>query len=164
MKEREALTFKILFAAQNSGQCRSVKLQSGKLCIDGTLYDNEDYPPLPIFLRPASVTSPRNTTAVVFFSKHSPLSNHFITDFTLEGVHNTSIEQFLTKSWAEFARNSAMAHKAMTTDEPVEHKKMLNALKGDGKEASWRNYGKFNARLNCRNRGRIHRSWPGEYV
>lgn len=92
VKEREALTFKILFTAQHSGEFRSVKLQSGKLSLDGTLYDYEDSQSLPMFLRPAFLTSPRNRTTVVFFSKHSPLSNHYITDFVLEGVQYTSIK------------------------------------------------------------------------
>lgn len=138
VKAREALTFKILYAAQKTGEYRSVKLQNGRLSLDGVLYEYEDYDTLPLLLRPAFVSSPRNATTLVFFSKHSQLSNHYITDFVSEGIRYSSMEQFLARARAVHARNTAMERRVTSIDEPVELKKCLNIMKSDGKENLWK--------------------------
>lgn len=53
VKEREALSFKILRAAQITNQYRSCKFQSGKLWLDGSCFEMEDFDSLPEVLRPA---------------------------------------------------------------------------------------------------------------
>lgn len=138
VKAREALMFKILYTAQKSGDFKSVKLQNSRLCLDGTVYDYEDFDTLPLPLRPAYVSSPRSGTTLVFFSKHTPLSNHYMTDFVSEGIRYSSMEQFLARARAIYSRNAAMSRRVMAIDDPVELKKCLAILKADGKENMWR--------------------------
>lgn len=136
-KEREALSFKIVRAAQLTSEYRSVRFQYGKVWLDGTGYDYEDFEFLPANLRPAYICSPRSENLIAFFSKHSPLSNHFMSPFHVEGRSYACMEQYLARSRALMAKNFRFAAKAMNTSDPIEHKKLLETLKEDGKQEMW---------------------------
>lgn len=137
VKEREALAFKILRAAQISGQYRTCKFQSGKLWFNGICYEFEDFESLPEVLRPAYVSSPRNSTHIAFFSRFSPLSNHFASTFSLRGMVFVNMEQYLARSRAIFAKNQKIADRVMLLNEPTDHKRFLEGMKEDGRTPAW---------------------------
>lgn len=137
-KEREALAFRIVYTANKSPNFNNAKFQSGKIHIDGVAFDYEDLENLPEELSPCNVYTPRNNSVVVFFTKHSILSNHHKIMYTVDGVLYTSIEQYLARSQAILAQNSLLTKKALLSDNPVELKKYLHWMKEDGKEEEWR--------------------------
>lgn len=137
MKEREALSFKVLQAAQNSHNYKFAKFIGGKVIIDHVAYRYEDFDMLPEELSPNNIYSPRSALAIAFFTKHSMLSNHYLTIFEVEGVRYTSVEQYLARSRALYAGNMMVARQAMQTDDPVELKRILHDMHQDGYEGNW---------------------------
>lgn len=66
VKEREALSFKIINAVQASSEYKVAKFQMlSKVWIDGVWFDFEEFDFLPVQLRPAFVSSPWNEMLVV---------------------------------------------------------------------------------------------------
>lgn len=137
VKEREALSFKILRAAQVTGQYRVCKFQGGKLWFDGIPYEMEDYDSLPEVLRPAYVCSPRNNSRIAFFSKFSPLSNHYPSTFAVRGVVYVCMEQYLARSRAIFSKNQLLAERVLRLNDPADHKRILDSMKEDGRTPAW---------------------------
>lgn len=137
-KERESMAFRIVHEAQRSNRYRSAKFQNGKIWIDGEMYEQDELDRLPDDLLPTSIASPRTAAAVVFFSRHSYLSNHNLCHFVYEGRMYTSIEQFLTRARALFAKNYWVAEKTLQTDDPQELKRLLVRMSTDGRREEWR--------------------------
>lgn len=81
IKDREALSFKVLQAAQRSHRYKSAKFVGGRVIIDNESYEYNEFDLLPEDLLPTNIYSPRSGLAIVFFTKHSILSNHYITRF-----------------------------------------------------------------------------------
>lgn len=65
------------------------------------------------------------------------LSNHFITEFEVDGVYYTSVEQYLARSRAMFAGIMMVVRQAMQIDIPVELKRILHDMHQDGYEGNW---------------------------
>lgn len=85
-----------------------------------------------------AIASPRTPAAIVFFSRHSYLSNHNLSHFVYDGITYTSTEQFLTRARALFAKNYWVAERALQTDDPQELKKFLVRMAADGRREEWR--------------------------
>lgn len=66
MKDREALSFKILQAAQRSHSFQSAKFVGGKVTIDDKAYAYEDFDYLPEELLPTNLYSLRTGAVIVF--------------------------------------------------------------------------------------------------
>lgn len=92
---------------------------------------------LPRELQPEYVYTPRSQETVVFFTKYSPLSNHYRSPFTLEGTSYNCVEQYLAQQKALLAENQQLADKAMDCNDPADHKAILNTLKRETQE-QWR--------------------------
>lgn len=84
---------------------------------------------LPDELRPEMVYSPRSSETIVFFTKHSPLSNHHVCPFEIDGRVYNCIEQYLALQKALFVGDESLAQNALDSDDPAEHKSVLNQLK-----------------------------------
>lgn len=138
LREREAISLRIVHKAKESGRFRYVKYVGGKVWLDDKSFEYEDFGTLPFELRPEYISSPRSNTALAFFSAHSPLSNHYKVNFELDGVSFSSMEQYLARARALMAKDLRMAKKIMQTDDPVKHKGFLNSMKDDGKDEMWR--------------------------
>lgn len=100
-------------------------------------YEFEDFDFLPPPLRPAYVSSLRNETLLAFFSKYSPLSNHYPVGFHLDGLAYVSMEQYLARSRAMMIKNLRLAARVMRLNDPADHKRILYKLKEDGKDDLW---------------------------
>lgn len=108
-----------------------VKVKDYKISINGTKYDSENFHRLPSELSPAMVYTPCSEQACVFFTKHSPFSNHFASSFTLEGIQFSCIEQYLAVNKAHLANDKALAREAMGSSNPADHKVVLNKLRAE---------------------------------
>lgn len=115
-----------------------VKIKDYKITINGTKYDCDNLNKLPSELSPAMVYTPCSEEACIFFTKHSPFSNHFSSSFTLEGVQFSCIEQYLAVQKAHLADNKDLAREAMGSSNPADHKVVLNKLKTQVSD-EWKN-------------------------
>lgn len=113
-----------------------VRVKDYKLNFKGTWYSREDVGSLPPELQPRSVYSPRSDDSMVFFTKHSPFSNHHPSPFSIGDMSFSCVEQYLALAKASLAKNESLAKRAMDTKEPSEHKAILNQLQQEVQE-SW---------------------------
>lgn len=137
VREREAISLRIVQKAKESGQYRYVRYNGGKVWLDDLSFEYEDFCSLPTELRPAYISSPRNGIALAFYSSCSPLSNHYKVNFDLDGITFSSMEQYLARARALMAKDLRMAKRIMLTDDPVRHKGFLHSMKQDGKNDMW---------------------------
>lgn len=110
---------------------KEVRVKDYKISINHKKYDCDNLHLLPSELSPAMVYTPCSEHACVFFTKHSPFSNHFASSFTLEGVQFSCIEQYLAVQKAHLADNKDLAREAMGSSNPADHKVVLNKLKSE---------------------------------
>lgn len=106
-----------------------VKVKDFKLHINGRVYVPNNLRQLPSDLQPEGVYTPRSDSSVVFFTKQSPLSNHHQSRFTLDGVTYSCVEQCLAHHKASIMGDNALANQALQSDNPADHKIILNMLK-----------------------------------
>lgn len=130
LREDNRLLHRIAKAAnQYPSKYEEVKVKDYSIRINGQKFGPGKLHLLPEELQPEQVFSPRSETAIVFFTKHSPLSNHYPCSFQIEDQTFTCVEQYLAFQKAKFANNRILARSAMDTDDPAEHKAILNQLK-----------------------------------
>lgn len=108
---------------------QDVRVQDFNLILNGTTYTHETINSLPPDLKPETVYTPRSAHTCVFFTKHSPLSNHHPSSFQLEGHTFVCVEQFLAFNRAQLSGDEVLAKAAMDQQEPAEHKVILNTLR-----------------------------------
>lgn len=108
---------------------KDVKVKDFKLSINGYKYGIEEIHKLPAELQPEAVYTPRSNDSVVFFTKHSPLSNHHQAPFTLKGKVFSCVEQYLAFSKAILAQDTTQTERAMELSDPADHKVILNNLR-----------------------------------
>lgn len=106
-----------------------VRVKDYKISINGVKHGIEEVYNLPPELHPEQVYTPRSKDAVVFFTKHSPLSNHHHAPFSLNGGEYSCIEQYLAVSKAKLAKDPVLERRAMETNDPADHKVILNKLR-----------------------------------
>lgn len=73
---------------------------------------------------------------MVFFTKHSFLSNHHLSKFTIEDEVYQSVEQYLAICKASIAKKPALIDRARKAQDPVQAKHVLNLLK-DAHTQEW---------------------------
>ena len=95
-----------------------------KLILDGEAYTVDTLDQLPDHLQPAKVYTPSNETAVCFFTSASPLSNHYLCDFKVDGQQYNCMEQYIMQQKALAFDDTDIATKVMQQHDPVEQKKL----------------------------------------
>ncbi len=93
-----------------------------KLILNGKKYTVDTLNTLPEHLRPEMVATPRNDTAVVFYTKDSPLSNHYLVNFTVDNMHFNCMEQYIMQSKAMHFQDKNAATRIMNSAVPGEQK------------------------------------------
>ena len=74
------------------------RMDRDKLVIDGTKYGINNLSHLPQKLSPFEVTTKSNDEILGFFGELCPFSNFYPAQFTLNGIHYSSSEQFIQKA------------------------------------------------------------------
>ena len=72
-------------------------LMKDQLVLDNRVYRVETLAELPLSLQLASIYTPMNEDAVLFFTKHSPISNHHRAEFLLDGIKYNCSEQYIMR-------------------------------------------------------------------
>lgn len=115
----------------------NVSIRDFKIHINDTSYGVDELENLPKDLRPSVSSTPGNQQVVVFFGKESRFSNHHPSKFTIQETTYSSVEQYLADKRATLADRQDLRDKAMASDNPVEAKRVLNALHGDNSDDQW---------------------------
>lgn len=118
-------------ARQKSEVFGLAKVKDYKVIINNEPYGIENLKDLPSELHPEHIYTPRSDNAVVFFTKHSPLSNHHLAPFEIDGFKFSCVEQYLAVAKARLAENKVLEEKAKDNLSPAEYKGILNNLRKD---------------------------------
>lgn len=130
LREDNRLLQKIARTARmHPQQYNEVQVRDFMLTIDDQSYNAMEVWDLPEELTPEWVFTPRSDDAVAFFTKFSPLSNHFQCAFKIEGITYNCVEQYLAFKKASLAEDQALMDSAMYDKEPADYQVILNKLK-----------------------------------
>ena len=109
-----------------------VSMQGDRLVINSKIYTVEPYnnlDKLPKDLQPRSACEIEDENTLVYFGMHSPFSNFYKCDFTVDNVHYCCTEQYIQGSKAlEFGDDLAHA-KIMRLTNPVAMKQVGKQIK-----------------------------------
>lgn len=138
LRPTQAALMKVLQEARKHPErYRNVSIKDFKLHLDGSSYGVEDLETLPKELRPSSIATPGNREAVVFFGRDSRFSNHYRSDFEVEGLVYKSIEQYLAHNRAKIMDRKDLEERAVTLEDPAEAKRILNLLREEPHQEKW---------------------------
>lgn len=131
LREGIPTLYKVANAASKSKEFNNVRVQNYQLELNGKPYQISDLEQLPYKFRPSTLAEPKSETHMVFFSRHSKLSNHHPAKFTIKGQDFESMEQFLAIKRAELSGREDLIKKARESQDAVQAKHVLNELHGD---------------------------------
>lgn len=103
-------------------------IRGQSLIINEKVYRENELESLPEVLRPSNLATLRSDTAVVFFGRASPLSNHHFSPFMLEGHKFEYMEQYLAWRRASLSGIQATIKKTLTKGDALFFKGILNDL------------------------------------
>lgn len=129
LKEGVQMLYRVANAASKFEQFQSAKVFNYQLELGGRVYLPSQLEELPVEIRPSTLASPRSENTLAFFTKSSILSNHFPSEFTVEGERFYTMEQYLAVKRASFSNNPELIRKAKNARDPRQAKYVLNALK-----------------------------------
>lgn len=138
LREDNRVLLRILKTAKSMPNITyDIKIQDFQILFEGNKYDMNNLHCLPREISTKMAFTPYSDSVVVFFTKHSPLSNHFPCSFIIESATFNCVEQFLAVQRAFLAKNKSLTRRAMGTNNPAVHKSILNTLREDQPEV-WR--------------------------
>lgn len=129
LREGMQSLYRITRAASKIEGFESAKVRNYQLELKGEIFQITDLEKLPVQLRPSTLAAPKSETHLAFFSRHTVLSNHYPSKFTIKGTLFHSMEQLLALRRAELSGDQDLIEKAKNASEPVQAKHILNALK-----------------------------------
>ena len=101
-----------------------------KLILNGSTYTADTRATLPVHRRPENVATPSNDTTIVFFSKDSPLSNHYPCQFTVANSMLNYAEQNIMKCKSLHFDDTDIGMKVMKATNPAEQKHYQKLVAG----------------------------------
>lgn len=134
LREGIQTLYRVVSAASKLEQFEDIKVQDFQLVLKEKTYQITDLETLPKLIRPSNLSSPKTDTHMVFFSRHSKLSNHFPAKFTIKDQTYDSMEQFLAVKRAELSGKQDLIERARKVQDAVQAKHILNALHNDHQE------------------------------
>lgn len=126
--------YRVAKAASSIPKYNSALVKDYKLHLNGQEFSAHELETLPFPLRPSTLATPRSENTLVFFSRHSILSNHYPAEFDIQGTKYHSMEHFLAVKRARLSGIKTTIDKALATKDPTEAKVILNSLQDDHKD------------------------------
>lgn len=126
--------YKVAKAASKTKEFESAQIRDYQLELVGKTYQITELEKLPMQLRPSTLAAPSSKTTMAFFSRNSPLSNHYLAKFTIDGRTFHSMEHYLAFQRAVLSENKPLIKKARKAHDPLRAKHILNTLKEDYQE------------------------------
>lgn len=134
LREDLQVLYRVAKAASLTTEYKTASVKDYKLHLNGQEYAASDLETLPLPLRPSSLTAPRSDNTMVFFSKFCVLSNHYPSDFTINGTEYHNVKQYLAVHRAKLSGDENIIQKALNANQPIEAKVILNSLQEDHKQ------------------------------
>lgn len=131
LREDLQILYRVKNAALHSNQYQTVEVKNYRLYLDGAEYCAWELEELPISLRPSTLATRISHDTLVFYSKHSVLSNHHTSPFEVRGRSYANMEQYLAYKRAKLSGQKPLIQKALHAQDPVEAKSILNTLRSD---------------------------------
>ena len=125
------------------GLCR---LECDELVLKGKHYSSDRLDRLPSNLNVFNLSSKEDNHTVGFFGELSPLSNFHPANFTVNGVHYTSSEQFIQHTKALLFNDYATAKKIINATNAMECKELSREILNFEKKNTWEE----NAKSKCK--------------
>ena len=133
--ERRRLLLPIFFKAKEIYPQMNPRLQLDKLIFGGKIFTSDNIYTIPHKeLHPESIFTPCQNGIQAFYTKYSPLSNHYPCEFQLGGKTFYSAEQCLMYKKAMLFQDQQMADKILKTHNPVEVKTLGRSVSGFNKD------------------------------
>ena len=117
----------------------NIKFKNDRLSIDGHTFTVDNLDKFPSHLDPANSCSTETDTHIYFWTKHSPLSNHHPSPFSLDGTSYSSAEQCIMHQKALMFNDNLTASRIMASNDPGNQKSLGNNVNGFNR-ASWNNH------------------------
>lgn len=129
LREDVTLLYKVQKVASKIPEYQSATIRDYALFLHDKKYTARQLEALPHPLRPSSLACKTSHDSLVFFSKHSPFSNHHPSIFEINNTTFHNMEQYLAFKKAEAADDEHFQEKALKAKDPVQAKSILNALR-----------------------------------
>ena len=126
----------VLHAVHASGGKYKAKLNMDKLIVNSKQYTTTDLEKLPDDINPYVLSTVKKGETTAFFTRFSKLSNHFPSQFKLDGVTFASVEQFYMYKAAKHFGEEATATSILSSVDPVVAKKLGSKVCTSNK-AAW---------------------------
>ena len=107
-----------------------VQLVVDRLYINNQRCTKDSMDSHPDTLHPRNIHTPSNGNKTAFFSRHSPLSNHFLSPFTVNGENFNCLEQYMMVQKARLFGDQNVVRKVMTEILPPRQKQAGRSIHG----------------------------------
>lgn len=133
--ERRRLLLPIFYKAKDLYPQMNPKLQLDKIILGGKIYTQDNIHTIPHSeLHPQSVFTPCQHGIQAFYTKYSPLSNHYPCKFHLDGKTFSSAEQCLMYKKAMLFDDQHTADRILQTHDPAAVKSLGKSVSGFNKD------------------------------
>lgn len=129
LREDVTTLYRVQQAASKTADYQNATIRDYALILHDKKYTASQLETLPHPIRPSTLACKKSEHELVFFSKHSALSNHHPATFKIDDRTYNSMEHYLAFKRAEVANNDHLKEKALKAKDPVEAKSVLNALR-----------------------------------
>ena len=134
MREARRILFPIMFKAKAELGDARARIRGNKLILNGKPYGVDDLDSLPPQLHPSEVFTRSTDDSIAFFTKMSPFSNHFLSNFRIEGIEFNCSEQFFMYSKAILFNDQHQAENILKATDPVTQKRLGSQITGFKKD------------------------------
>lgn len=131
LREGVQMLYQVAKAASKFEQFKSARVFNYQQELSDKIYQTSQLEDLPVEIRPSTLSTPRSENSMVFFSRRSVLSNHFLSEFLIDSQKYYTVEQYPAIKRATFSSNPELIRKAKNAWDPKQAKYVLNALKED---------------------------------
>lgn len=131
LREEVKVLYRVAKAAASSQKYKSVVVRDYAICWEDREYRPSQLESLPRPLRPSTLAVRKSDQALVFFSRHSKLSNDHPSIFKYQDHTYQNMEQFLAHKRAKLSTQKHLIHRALKAKNPADAKAILNSLKDD---------------------------------
>jgi ribA/ribD-fused uncharacterized protein len=108
----------------------TIHLVMDKLYINSENYTVNSLNKLPDHLKPHTIFTPSSGNKTAYFTKSSPLSNHYPSPFTVNGDVFNCMEQYCITEKARLFQDQASVVSVMSETDPVKQKQAGKSIKG----------------------------------
>lgn len=129
LREDSQILHRVLKAASSHPKYKFAKIRDYQIRVNGRHYSPNQLERLPKPLRPSTLATRTSDSTLVFFTRHSILSNHHPAPFTYNEVHYANMEHYLAHQRALLSKDNDMIQRALDASDPLEAKSVLNMLK-----------------------------------